>query len=71
MIILMYSRPVALAAWPIGTITTYKYYNNQWKQDTSKSFTMMFWFGGNSAQPKNKTGLIAFDFIFLAEENTY
>ena len=69
MFILFYSQRVALAAWPISTSTTYKYYNNQREQDTSKYFTMMFWLGGNSAQPKNKTELITF--LFLAEENTY
>ena len=45
------------------------YHNNQWKQETNKSFTVMFWLGGNSAQPKNKTELIAS--LLLAEENTW
>jgi len=54
---------IALVTWPIGTIT------QQWKQDTnSKYFTMMLWLRGNTAQPENKTKLIAF--LLLAEENT-
>lgn len=70
MFILTYSQRVALDTCPIGKFTIYKYYNGQWKQDTSsKYFTMMFWLGGNSAQPKNKTELVAF--LLLTEKDTY